>query len=315
MSEIRDKHPSDETLQAYLDDAVSPRERRRIETHVASCARCTEEIASWSLLFEDLGGLSKHGPSPDFQARVMAGVTIPEALPWAARMKARLAALAPARPEHLGSELLQDLADGALTARQAARARAHLDACDACAHELRGWTAVMSRVSDLNRLAPREGFADRVMAGLAVATTPAVVRVPAWRRALAVGARFMPKTRRAWAALAGASVTPAVTFGLVLYTVFSHPTLTPQALASFAFWQLTDFAVTAWGVVVSGGLAVVRLAGLDGLVQAVLDAPVMVAGGVAVYAIASVIALRVLYKNLIARRSMRHRYASVASAS
>jgi anti-sigma factor RsiW len=315
MSEPRDKHPSDETLQAYLDDVVSPRERRRIETHVASCARCTEEIAGWSLLFEDLGALTKHGPSPDFQARVMAGVTLPEALPWAARVKARFAALLPARPEHLGSDLLQDLADGALTGRQAARARAHLDACDVCAQEMRGWTAVMSRVSDLNRLAPREGFADRVMAGLAVATAPAVVRVPAWRRALAVGARFVPKTRRAWAALAGASVTPAVTFGLVLYTVFSHPTLTPQALASFVFWQLTELTVTAWGGLVSGGLALVRLAGLDGLLQTVLDAPVMVAGGVAIYALASVLALRVLYKNLIARRSLGHRYASAASAS
>jgi hypothetical protein len=138
--------------------------------------------------------------------------------------------------------------------------------------------------------------------------------VPAWRRALAVAARFAPKTRRAWAALAGAAVTPAVTFGLVLYVVFSHPTLTPQALASFAFWQLTELAVTAWGGLVSGGLSLVRLAGLDGLVQAVLDAPVMVAGGVAVYAAATVIALRVLYKNLIAGRSLGHRHAS-ASAS
>jgi len=51
MSEIRDKHPSDETLQAYLDDAVPPRDRRRIEAHVASCARCTEDIANWRLLF------------------------------------------------------------------------------------------------------------------------------------------------------------------------------------------------------------------------------------------------------------------------
>jgi anti-sigma factor RsiW len=314
MSEARDKHPSDETLTAYLDDAVPPRDRRRIETHVASCARCTEEIANWGLLFEDLGSLAQHGPSPDFRARVMAGVIVPEALPWAARMKARFAAYFPARPEHLGSELLQDLADGVLTARQAARARAHLEACHVCVGELRGWTAVMSRISEVDRLAPREGFADRVLAGLAPATAPSVERVPAWRRALAVAARFAPKTRRAWAALAGAAVTPAVTFGLVLYVVFSHPTLTPQALASFAFWQLTELAVTAWGGLVSGGLSLVRLAGLDGLVQAVLDAPVMVAGGVAVYAAATVIALRVLYKNLIAGRSLGHRHAS-ASAS
>jgi anti-sigma factor RsiW len=314
MSEARDKHPSDDLLQAYVDAAVSPRERRRIEAHVASCARCTEELASWSLLFEDLGTLGSHEPGPDFQARVMAGVQLPVQLPWAARAKARLAALLPGRPEHLGSEILQDLADGVLPARQTARALAHLSTCDACANELRGWSTVMARLSELNGFAPSAGFAERVMAGVAPATVPTVVRVPAWRRTLAVARRFVPRTRRAWAAIAGAAVTPAVTFGLVLYAVFSHPTLTPSALASFAFWQLTDLLVTAWGGLVSSGLTLVRITGLDGLVDAMLAAPFMVGAGFVAYTVAFLAAVRILYKNLIDRRSIRPRYVS-ASAS
>lgn len=314
MSEARDKHPSDDLLQAYVDDAVSPRERRRIDAHVASCARCTEELASWSLLFEDLGTLGSHAPGPDFRARVMAGVQLPVELPWAARLRARLVARVPARSEHLGSEVLQDLADGILPARQVARAHAHLDACEACAGELRGWTAVLARLSELDRFEPSEGFAERVMAGVAPATAPAVARVPGWRRALAVAGRFVPRTRRAWAALAGAAVTPAVTFGLVLYTVFSHPTLTPSALASFTFWQLTDLLVTAWGGLVESGLTLVRMTGVDGLVEAMLAAPVMVGVGFVAYAVAFLAAVRILYKNLIDRRSIRPRYVS-ASAS
>lgn len=314
MSEVRDKHPSDETLQAYLDDAVRPAERRRVEAHVASCARCTEELAGWSLLFEDLGSLAAYRPSADFHARVMAGVAVPRPLPWAARARARLTALWPARPEHPGSGFLQDLADGAVSARRAARARAHLEGCDACATELRDWTTVMARLAELERFAPREGFAERVIAGIARAPVRAVARTPAWRRALSVAGRFVPKTRRAWAALAGASVTPAVTFGLVLYAVFSHPTLTPQALASFLLWQLSDLMVTAWGGLVSGGLYLVRLAGFDGLVETMLGAPMIVGVGVGLYALAFLVAVRVLYKNLIARRSVRPRYAP-ASAS
>jgi hypothetical protein len=173
---------------------------------------------------------------------------------------------------------------------------------------------MLARLSELDRFAPVDGFADRVIAGLKPATARAVVRQPTWARALSGMRRFLPRTRRAWAALAGASVTPAVTFGLLLYAVFSHPTLTPTALASFAFWQLTDLFVAAWSGLLSGGLAVARVTGLDGFVDAMIGAPLLAAGGVAIYAIAFTVAVRVLYKNLLDSRSMRPRYAS-ASAS
>jgi anti-sigma factor RsiW len=314
MSEVRDKHPSDERLQAFLDDALPAREARRIETHVASCTSCAEEVAMWRVLFEDLDTLATHRPHSDFQARVMAGVRLPEALPWAARLEARLGALVPAaRPAHLGADLLQDLVEGTLSTRATARARTHIEGCGSCARELEGWTAVMARLSGLERFAPAQGFANRVMAGLAPAAAPVAVRRRSWTRGLAVARRFVPRTRRAWAALSGAAVTPAVTFGLILYTVFSHPTLTPQSLASFAFWQLTDLSVEAWGSLVASALAATRSVGLDGFVGAMVQAPLVAAGGIAIYALGFTLAIRVLYKNLV-RRPVRARYAS-ASAS
>ncbi len=320
MSDIHDRHPSEDRLQAFLDGEVSSRQRRRIEDHVASCARCWEDLATWRVLFEDLDALGAHGPGPDFAARVMAGVEVREPLPWAARVRARLTGLLWG-PEHLSADVLQDLADAALPSRMATRARKHVAGCAVCADELRAWSAVMDRLSGLERFAPAQGFADQVLLGLeaamgqrTAAAPSAVLGRPLRSRVLAVARRFVPRTRRAWAAISGAAVTPAVTFGLVLWAVFSHPTLTPQALASFLAWQVSDLAVAAWSAVVAGGLEVARFTGLDSFVDAMLQAPAVAALGLALYAVAFTVAVRVLYKNLLISRSVRHRYAS-ASAS
>lgn len=320
MSDIHDRHPSEERLQAFLDGDVPARERRRLEKHVASCPRCSDELATWRHLFEDLDALSSHRPSVDFQARVMAGVRVPEDLPWAARAKARLAALVPAATtRHLPADVLQDVADGALGARAAARAMAHLEGCAVCEAELRSWTGVIDQLSALQQLAPPDGFADHVMGRWATTTSrvgaakaPAVAARRRWTRAWAGAKRLLPRTRRAWAAVSGAAVTPAVVLGLVLWTVFSHPTLTPQALASFAFWQLSDLAVTAWSALVSGALGLARITNLDGLVATMLDAPFVTAFAFTAYAVAFLAAARILYKNLIDRRSPGHRYASAS---
>jgi len=163
----------------------------------------------------------------------------------------------------------------------------------------------------LDGFAPRTGFADRVMAGVRVpALAPASVRPRAlawlhpqdWRRGLAALGRFVPATRRAWAAVAGVAVTPAVTIGLVLYAVFSHPTLTPQALASFVLWKVAEAASFARGALATVALDTAQLLGLDALVRALIDAPFMLASGALAYVALSALALRVLYRNLLSSR-------------
>jgi len=174
------------------------------------------------------------------------------------------------------------------------------------------WRAVYARLDGVHLFAPREGFADRVMvavrqrAASPVATVaaveaarPAATRLPDWRRALVAVGRFVPRTRRAWATLSGVALTPAVTVGLVLFTVFSHPTLTPQALVSFAAWKLADLFAAGWSALAAFALDNAQVLGVDALVGALFDAPFMLAGGALAYSIVSALALRVLYKNLL----------------
>jgi anti-sigma factor RsiW len=180
----------------------------------------------------------------------MAEVSVPVALPLVARIRARIAALgSDRRSGHFGPDRLQDFLDGALPARQMARIRAHVADCEPCATEARAWGQVYARLGGLARFAPEPGFPELVMARLgARSEAPAPVVAATWTRALAQAKRLVPQTRRAWAAISGVAVTPAVTVGLVLYAVFSHPTLTPGALASFVWWQLSDLALAAWSV-------------------------------------------------------------------
>ena len=323
MSIRSHEHVSAERLQALLDGALPARERARVEEHVAACASCAEELESWKLLFEDLSGLPRLGPTRDFRERVLAAVELPSRAPLTERLRRRWAALLPSRrPAHPVGERLQDFLDGALGAPQVARIATHLESCTTCASEVDAWRAVYGRLAGLERYAPSEGFADRVMAAVHVpaleaataASTAAggrpswaraltALRLPEWRRVLAPVGRFVPRTRRAWAALAGVALTPAVTVGLVLYTVFSHPTLTPQALASFAVWKLTELVASAWGAAGQLALDAAQVLGVDALFDALIDAPFMLAGGALAYSVVAALALRVLYKNLTGHRS------------
>lgn len=325
MSNRSHEHASAERLQALLDGALPPRERVQIEEHVAACARCSEELESWRVLFEDLSALPRLGPARDFRDRVMAWVELPSQAPLTERLRRRLAALLPSpRPEHPAGERLQDFLDNMLPAPQVARVATHLESCAACASEVDAWRAVYTRLGGLASYAPSAGFADRVMAAVCVPvvdtslakakpataiTSPArarglsALRLPDWRRALVGVGRFVPKTRRAWAALAGVALTPAVTVGLVLYTVFSHPTLTPQALASFALWKVTELVAAGWTAAGQLALDAGQVLGADALFRALLDAPFMLAAGALAYSAVSALALRVLYKNLMGHRS------------
>jgi len=299
------EHLSAERLQAFLDGDLPAGEVGAVEAHLAACARCGEELQTWRVLFSDLATLPAHAPSRGFGERVIAAVERPERLGVAARVGRWVAGLAPQpRESHVSSERLQELLDGRLATRRVARVRAHVEGCSACAHELDAWRSIYARLADLEGFRPSPGFAERVLARLAAA--PAAVRLPAWRRALATAQRYVPRTRRAWAAISGVAVTPAVTCALVLYTVFSHPTLTPRALVSFALWQVTDLMASAWGAIAATAVNLGRGAGLGSVLGTLVDAPWVVAGGALAYSLVSVLALRVLYKNLMGGRRHAH---------
>jgi anti-sigma factor RsiW len=314
VSGRNDIHLSAEQIQAFLEGDL-PREgrgRRLLEEHLASCARCSAEVEAWRVLFADLRELASRPlplPTPGFADRVMSEVRIPEAAPqpargwWASR--------------HLSGDVLQDLADGLLPARRAARVHAHLGRCATCAAELEP------------RFSPRASFADGVIAALEPRARPATalarpartrVEAAPWERALVAARRMaartavrvIPRTRRAWAALSGIAVTPAAIFGLVLWVVFSHPTLTPQALASFAMWQISDLLAAGWSGLLATGMTLASAVGYESILQSLTTlarTPLVLAGGALVYSAVAALALRVLYKNLTAHR----RYARISS--
>lgn len=61
------QHPDLETLNAFLDGELSPRERVDIQTHVASCAACQEELRGLKATKSLLQGLPEFKPRRSFQ--------------------------------------------------------------------------------------------------------------------------------------------------------------------------------------------------------------------------------------------------------
>ena len=64
--------PEVELLQDYLDVELVPDQARSIEAHLAGCASCAREVASFRLVFERLENLPLFEPSPALVDRVLA---------------------------------------------------------------------------------------------------------------------------------------------------------------------------------------------------------------------------------------------------
>ena len=311
MKDMFPEHPSAERLQAFLDGDLSKSASAGTEEHLESCARCSSELDGWRLLFSKLGELEPSRPVEGFHDRVMAAVAIPEPAHVTVRLRDRLAAMLPGN-RHLGARTINELLEGLLPARQVSSVEAHLHSCGPCAAEVDALRVVFKKLDSWERMVPAESFTDQVMAHVRLGQAPA--RVTAWRQAFSVASRLVPQTRQAWAALSGVAVTPVVTVGLMAYAVFSHPTLTPSSLASFAWWQITDVTAAAWSSLLGLALESVQGSGMASLFEALAAAPLLIAAGFGVYAIACVLALRVLYKNLTNNRPLDGPYAHVSAS-
>ncbi len=64
--------PEFELLQDYLDGEVVPEQARAIEAHLAECADCAREVASYRVVFDRLGSLPLFEPSPQLVERILA---------------------------------------------------------------------------------------------------------------------------------------------------------------------------------------------------------------------------------------------------
>lgn len=310
------EHVGDGVLQDFLEGTLAARESARVGQHLEACTACTSEADAWLVMMRRLDGLDTFAPKDGFAERVMAVVDLPVARPLAARIRQRLTELLGGHvSEHVPAGVLQDFVDGLLPARAVARVEVHVTGCATCASEAEDWRTVMAHLETLERLTPQQGFADQVMARVQVPQrATSVATLPIWSNVLAAAARLVPQTHEAWAAVSGVAVTPAVTVGLILYVVSSHPTLTLGSLASFAWWQVTDLGSMALSGLSAAVLQSGELFSVYSLFETLASAPLMVAGGFLTYSMASALALRVLYRNLVANRAVNAHYAYVSAS-
>jgi anti-sigma factor RsiW len=308
-----DRHPSAERVQALLEGELPKEERALVEEHLHLCTTCSTEVEAWRTLFMQLEDLPVLRPAEGFADRVIRGVSPVGSRSLAARAKATLSAMSsPVEGRHPGDARIQDFVEGLLPGRQAARVRTHLDVCAGCAGEAVAWRSVLDRLQTLDRLSPSEGFSQSVMSEIRIPTpAPVVSKVPEWRRALRWARRLVPQTRQAWATLSGVAVTPAVTLGLLLWSLFTHPTLTPSALASFAWWKLSDLAAAAWQAGASKAMESAGLFEVYSFLGSVQLSPMSILGGFLMLSVGTVAAAWILYRNLIATHPVDGRYAYV----
>jgi anti-sigma factor RsiW len=308
------EHLSAEVLQAFLEGDLPGGEVAPVERHLGSCARCSSDLEVWRSLFSELRDLPSVHPVEGFHDRVMERVRIHRPLPLAARIRHTVAALAPGRADrHISADRLQEMLEGRIGARQVARMERHLSSCGDCARDAEAWRAVFVGLNTLPRLDPGEHFAHQVLSRLRrPAAIVARVPVPAWRKAASWAGKLVPQTRKAWAAISGVAVAPAITAGVLFYALYSHPTLTPSALASYAWWQVGDAATAVWTAFSAFALESAESSGALSLFDGLAAAPLVVAGGVLLYTAACAFALRVLYKHVFTNHPLDGRYAQAS---
>jgi hypothetical protein len=134
-----------------------------------------------------------------------------------------------------GSHLSPDEIDAWLSGALAPEGQRHLDQCQACLEQARAEREIADQITALPLMSPADGFADRVMAAVAVPDPFAIRSLQATRRRL-----FATPKSLAFAA------------GLVLFLLGSMGgsiawTLTHQeTMASIGSWLLSQGGQAAW---------------------------------------------------------------------
>jgi anti-sigma factor RsiW len=262
MTPHTDDHLDALRMQAYLDGELPAGEVAGVRSHLDACPRCRSEAEAWTTLFGDLAELPSLEPSPAFRERIMASVE--GAAPARRGVRSLVGRRSRAGSErHVPSGRLQDVLEGTLAARSAARVEDHLAGCAVCRSELAAFRELGIALSSLPRHAPSPGFAEGVMAGLRVEQMARVAMSPTSRldRALAAARRWgrslVPSSGQGWAAALGLAMGPAVVVAVVVQAIFAHPLVTPSNLASFLVLQLQELASGAAALLTRPAVAAV----------------------------------------------------------
>ncbi|NTW17795.1 MAG: DUF2275 domain-containing protein, partial [Syntrophaceae bacterium] len=61
-------------LPAYLEEALSPEEKKRVEEHLASCSHCRQDVVDLKKALGLLQNIEEVEPPPFFEQRIMAAI-------------------------------------------------------------------------------------------------------------------------------------------------------------------------------------------------------------------------------------------------
>jgi anti-sigma factor RsiW len=311
MSRTHLSHVAPERIQGYVDGTLPRAASESVELHLSTCAVCQEEAWAWRDLFAALSTLPELRPADAFADRVLDKVSVEPRLGLAARLGRKLGLSRPAAPvEHLVPGRLQDFLDGALPKPQMARVQAHLDACDGCRREADAWSLVMGELALLPRVSPSDDFADQVMARVrpkaATAVAPAAPSgVAEW------AARLLPSTRRTWAMASTLAMAPATALTVLGVYLFSRPQVTPTSLMLYLWWKVSEAGrgLATWGAEALGGMPVV--AQVQQFTLGLASTPSLLVGAGLAFSAMTLMAVWVLYRNVLSPSLERRKYASV----
>jgi len=74
-------HLSDELLNEYLDFALAPDSRARVDAHLAVCPECSARLADWQILFTQIDSLPDLALDVDLSPVIMLNLKYPTRLP------------------------------------------------------------------------------------------------------------------------------------------------------------------------------------------------------------------------------------------
>jgi anti-sigma factor RsiW len=206
---------------------------------------------------------------------------------------------------HPTPDRLEAFVEGGLPDGDRAVLESHVLACVRCQAEVEEWRALFAALSDLPRVAPSVGFAERVMAGVTVA-------VPWYARAGALLGRLLPKSTFGWTLVVAVLGLPMLTGAGMMAWLLSHPTMTFGDLSYFMAAQL--IALLQTGAAGAAALLVENATTLR-----IVDAARGLLGGAglkqlglaaSLFSTLTMVSLWVLYSNLVRTTTRERSYVS-----
>ena len=292
-------HLDEGSFQRYLEGELDDAVRAFAEAHLSTCERCAARLEGWRMLLEELEDLPELPPPHGFSDRILASIPsdgVPAPSHWT---RARAAFRRLRIPAHPSDWVLQDLIDGAVVARKAARIQVHLAECDGCRHEYETWRMLSASLAALQRCTPSPGFAEAVMSRVELVADRAAE--PSWSARLLSSLRLLIwSNQRAWGAAGALVVAPLLIVSALVGSILLHPLLSLGDLLVFGVWQATDFVQVSTSWFLSTAMDSTLVLGGYRLVQALISSPEIALSALAGVWTALVGVGWILYRNLLA---------------